>query len=300
MKLLAAIRERFLPPKKQRKVPRVTRGRKRKWVARPFDKVDEDLSRQLVIEECPRDTTLQRIRREYSELCGGQTSTTKSFYCFVGQLLRQTSIGTVDTYSGYVWPLVDHNYDNCRLRAAIQLKHAQHLTQHVEGDLEPLRKVVVELPSRSKLAAWMVLNFGLRLADVLRLQPTQVKADRNNFSVRVLVAKGRRRPGTRTIIRIPRIWCGPPPAEFFHFVNGDGAQHRWKVDVSRMNTDLQATITRLNHDHGGQALKLYTTKSLRRRFINDILQRCEGRAEEAARFTLHLNPGMIKAYYETF
>lgn len=271
------------------------RGRQKLW--QPLMVTEADLSAAAEIEKQygsrGAETLAARLKGDYlafSAMNRLDPLLPSSFRVFGGQLSRFYSPGTLETYLGHVARGRFRYFRSLPFFRAVCARHADAETKSAAtfaslNVLEAaLNKIKEEIKEPMIHAACEILAIsGLRPMDLSRMRSSQMNLQEGVYEVRV--TKGRKRRSLRT-----HLTCAP---EWFLGRPVSPSTMQWVMEHPRPFTSLVASKV---NAHLKKVHPELTTYSFRRWFIGIVLTFTTS-AEEATKYTLHLNSRIVTAHY---
>jgi hypothetical protein len=242
-----------------------------------------------------------KMFREHVTLHADCEDFEECFDLFVGQLQAVYAPGSIETYCKYVrssftW---DQKKETAVMLAAVCAQHADSDTTHApDCTLAQLRETLLNIRDQDvRMALYLMLITGMRLADICRLRRKQIALKRRGTSrarifVQVRFTKNRRKRQLRRILMVPLPWFGEEIGGMLDTLEGlnpDDFVAPWSA-----RSKAHGILKKLS-DKLGFPVKTY---SFRRHFIEVVQKKVP--EHRWVDYTLHLNTKIIRAHYTSF
>lgn len=278
-------------------------GRKRIWTVRPMTPGDESAASQIEEEygNSGSGRLRDRLKQDYETFCRLSGLVEASFRAFkgvAGQMHRSgLKFSTMEQYLRTIaksslnlrYALKSSFFKAVEVAASSEETLAA--SDETEENLKKLIKEMSKLDKGAGAAASLILRTGLRAADGMWLKPEDVRRYKGRLCIRVRVSKNRRRRGKRAFLRLKDLkshhkWTKKEQNLFF--------AEKGRISSARINAAIQKSI-RLRLWTPASRSGKRTSYMFRRCFMNNVIQNIP--PPDRPRFTLHLNPNMIDAFY---
>lgn len=272
-------------------VSQYTRGRRCLW--RPAVVTTEDIAAADALDSQygSDDRTACRIRRQFGDFARiNELGLCAAVKAFIGQATRVgLRASTLNTYLGYLAPILRHCPEYHRWAKIIALAHADADSRTApDCTLSHLRKLVAKSQKHDRCLLWVMLSTGARVADLARLRRKQIQVtEAGELQIQFRIMKNRRRRRFRVTLAVPLSWAGVPgPDTLAEIANGDPEQRLFGSHTANVVNSILARLSTTK----------VTTYSFRRRYINSLFDLFE-EEEKVKKYTLHLDIETVKAFY---
>lgn len=273
-------------------------GRRVRWWPQVTCAEDEIEVASLIKEFGSSDGTRERIRKQFNQFCEiNNLAPADGIRLWIGQMRRMGLMwSTIDVYLSYVRSMVGRTTAFIFYKKLTALAHADQCQKSIPmQDTRAIRRMMLATknPALSALI-FIMASTGCRCRDASRLRRSQIEITNDgNLHVEFRITKTRRKRALRFHLTVPLRWFGiPSRVARSYLANGNPSQKLFGAynTASCYNTEVKEICLRLN-------MPVATSKSLRRYFINELLDLFDGNLETVRRYTGHLDTSTVDAFY---